>query len=227
MILSSVVLYSLYKIAVYLYDVCSQYENFFGYLKVLPDEDYKPGCLEAGMWISRSMERGYINLQPLIYTQHHGIMINSNTVAHFQNNVIKLSSLKEYMGDEKIINVYKKRSNFEWTGEEPINWEGKYNLIYNNCEHFASAMIEGYPRSRQIEVLEFLIYHLIFGKGYPPESLKLIPMARYRYFTFNQNPIPFSHNVRDENEDSYISIQRTVELDNNPNVNTIEDNSQQ
>lgn len=163
----------------YIYDLYSHYTNFFEYLNEMPNVEYKDGYLRKGMWICRSMERGYWNIYPLIYTHHHGVMIDDTNVAHFQDNKIKVSSLKEFMNTERILNVLMYNPLFEYNEDDAKNWDGKYNLIYNNCEHYASLLIEGKSRSRQMEVLEWLAYNLPFGRKDIPLDKKIIPIERY------------------------------------------------
>lgn len=181
MIGSIFLFYSFLRIVHYFYDLYTYYENFFEYLNLLPNLEYNDGCLKSGMWICRSMERGYFNLHPLIYTHHHGVMIDSNNIIHYQDNKIKTTSIKEFMNDEKILNVMMYNPLFQYDNDEHKKWDGKYNLVTNNCEHFASLMIEGTARSRQIEVLEWLAYNLPQGKSNIPIDKKIIPIARYYY----------------------------------------------
>lgn len=177
--ISSWLLLSAWKLASIVHNVYDAYEEYYAYLTEMDFEQYDESKLRRGDWVSRSMEGGFSNTGVLIYTQHHGVVIDVNPVkiVHFQDNKIKESTLEQYMNGEKILNVYKNNPLVTYTKE----WEGHYNLVTRNCEHFASLLVEGVARSRQIEVLEHLAWGALWKAPSQEvmESLKLIPRLRF------------------------------------------------
>ena len=72
---------------------------------------------------------------------HHGIDLGDGTVAHYlEGREILRSSIKDFCHDQyyRVI-VHKNASANHLTLERAISriGEQKYNLLFNNCEHFA------------------------------------------------------------------------------------------
>ncbi len=99
-------------------------------------------------------------LRPLLYT-HHGIDVGDGTVIHFSgepgqskaNAGIVRSSLEEFLGTGELrIRDYGKRDDPQVTVDRAESQLGAtgYNLIINNCEHFATWCCTGKPVSRQV-----------------------------------------------------------------------------
>lgn len=162
----------LWWVSKYLSEVIQTYENYNQYLTEPSHFQLVPGVLKKGMWISRSMGRSYHSLGPIPYCQHHGVVIDVENecepnevvwVLHFSTDVLKRSTLKEFMDIERLVNVY---ADMNKKIEEPDHksWDGKYNLITNNCEHFASFLINGFAQSKQVELVEKIAWNALWTR---------------------------------------------------------------
>ncbi|WP_434141507.1 lecithin retinol acyltransferase family protein (plasmid) [Pseudomonas luteola] len=93
---------------------------------------------------------------------HHGIHIGNNQVIHYsgfakayQKGPISITSIEEFRDGQNLI--IKKHPKRKYNSIETITralgrlGEGKYNLIFNNCEHFVNWCIHGSHRSHQVE----------------------------------------------------------------------------
>ena len=88
---------------------------------------------------------------------HHGIDLGDGTVAHYlEGKKILRSSIEEFSNGEAIKIIHHKnplsqritiRRAMSRLGEQ------NYNLLFNNCEHFANWCKTGYHKSPQIEKL--------------------------------------------------------------------------
>lgn len=101
---------------------------------------------------------------------HHGIYIGDNRVIQFglpeamysDASSIKVlnSTLKEFMGSSLFYEVYvfskkeeKKKYSDDIIVKNALNYvgQGNYNILTNNCEHFANKCIFGENKSSQID----------------------------------------------------------------------------
>lgn len=101
---------------------------------------------------------------------HHGIYIGDNTVIHFApptgseildwaNAKVRRSSLETFLkaGDVQVRVYTEEEKKSLYPVEQIIRnaraslGSGNYNLIFNNCEHFANACTLGKYRSPQVE----------------------------------------------------------------------------
>ena len=86
---------------------------------------------------------------------HHGIYVGNDTVVHYLNEEgITTASLKEFsLGNLIWVRRYR---NARYSGEECAEraWsrvgEDNYNLVFNNCEHFATWCVTGEASSEQV-----------------------------------------------------------------------------
>jgi hypothetical protein len=125
---------------------------------------------ESEIWVKRNPKSGeHIKVSRGVYT-HHGIFIGYNEVIHFaskedsddilgnNNEVISTSlnkflrngilEVKEYLDDE-LDDLYPVHDIISYA-RHCIGDKG-YNLIFNNCEHFANSCTLGRHRSKQVE----------------------------------------------------------------------------
>lgn len=91
---------------------------------------------------------------------HHGIDCGDGTVIHYtgepgckRNAAVKLTDIQEFTaGGHVMIRYYDRQDNVEKTLERAFSrlGEDSYNLLFNNCEHFAAWCKTGQKRSEQI-----------------------------------------------------------------------------
>ena len=86
---------------------------------------------------------------------HHGIDLGDGTIAHYlEGREILRSSLEEFAkGSQFIVVSHKDSSSKRITLKRAISRIGEqdYNLLFNNCEHFANWCKTGFHKSPQIE----------------------------------------------------------------------------
>ena len=86
---------------------------------------------------------------------HHGIDLGDGTVAHYlEGKEIRRSTIKEFSYRETITTVnHHTISSKSLTLKRAISriGEKRYNLLFNNCEHFANWCKTGFHRSGQME----------------------------------------------------------------------------
>lgn len=127
---------------------------------------------EREIWIKRTPNKGeHIRVNRGIYT-HHGVYINTDEIIHFtgtdddnildwsKNEVIKTDlkyflrggqlEVKDYTDDE-LKDLYPREHIVAYA--RGCLGQREYNLIFNNCEHFANICTLGRFRSNQVENL--------------------------------------------------------------------------
>jgi len=92
---------------------------------------------------------------------HHGIYIGEDLVIHFTGDIlnkmiskIEKTNLATFSkGDELEVVEYKLCKPINWTVDTAYSFIGKkdYNLIFNNCEHFATYCKTGKNESKQVK----------------------------------------------------------------------------
>lgn len=99
-----------------------------------------------------------------LYT-HHGIYMRNGEVVHYsgfaefgKKGAIEKTSFEEFLGGRSDLKIIAYSSNINtYTSEEVMEralsrvGENSYNLIFNNCEHFACWCITGEKRSEQVD----------------------------------------------------------------------------
>lgn len=138
----------------------------------VPDE-------EQELWVKRKASKGdHIKVNRGLYT-HHGVYISDDEVIHFtgteddsildwsKNEVIKTDvdyflrggqlEIKEYTDDE-LQDLYPV-DHIAAYARACLGDKG-YNLVFNNCEHFANVCTLGRFRSRQVEK----VFDVIIGR---------------------------------------------------------------
>lgn len=115
--------------------------------------------LTAGQHIKVSRSRG-------IY-MHHGIYVGNNQVIHhsgfseaFKKGAVEQTSLESFLGGYDSFQIIRYPSHQEVYSPEEIVvralsclGEDNYNLIFNNCEHFACWCVTGKKRSEQVQAV--------------------------------------------------------------------------
>lgn len=98
---------------------------------------------------------------------HHGIYIGNNQVIHyfgfseaFKKGAIEQTTLENFLGgSDQFTVVHYPSSTAIYTNEEIVNrayrclGEDNYNLLFNNCEHFACWCVTGEKRSEQVRAV--------------------------------------------------------------------------
>ncbi|MGB3635994.1 MAG: lecithin retinol acyltransferase family protein [Rivularia sp. (in: cyanobacteria)] len=95
----------------------------------------------------------YFRYKDFKYT-HHGIYIGDKKVIHYWKNKIRCTSLDKFRCRKKIhIEKYKQCHTAEVVVKRAKKRlkEKKYNLVLNNCEHFAYYCKTGKHKSEQVE----------------------------------------------------------------------------
>lgn len=92
---------------------------------------------------------------------HHGIDCGDGTVIHYTGTLwkrkkasITRTSLEEFAGDKEVL-IFEYKTQPEpdeviERAESRLNEQG-YDLVFNNCEHFATWCVTGKARSKQVE----------------------------------------------------------------------------
>lgn len=107
--------------------------------------------------------REFLNMDGVY--EHHGIDCGDGTVIHYRkpSETIERTSLRTFSkGKPVYIRSYPVRYIPETTiqrGESRLG-ERKYNLLFNNCEHFATWCVTGVSDSRQIRDFIPVINHI-------------------------------------------------------------------
>ena len=102
------------------------------------------------------VEREFLNLQGVY--EHHGIDCGDGTVIHYRkgNEIIERTSIAIFSGGQKI---YLRNYPSSFIPDVVIRratsrlGEQKYNLLFNNCEHFTTWCKTGVSESRQVRDL--------------------------------------------------------------------------
>lgn len=115
--------------------------------------------------------REFINIHGLY--QHHGIDCGDGTVIHYRKGTEKIERNPiEYLADGR--QVYIKKYPVRYIADSTIQraesrlGERKYNLLFNNCEHFATWCVTGVSYSQQIVNFIPIIKHLQIDEFYQP-----------------------------------------------------------
>ena len=98
--------------------------------------------------------REFLNIDGVY--EHHGIDCGDGTVIHYRkgSDTIERTSIRLFTDSRK---VYVKRYPLRYIADTVIQraesrlGERKYNLIFNNCEHFATWCITGINYSQQVK----------------------------------------------------------------------------
>lgn len=102
--------------------------------------------------------------------KHYGVYVGGGQVVHFaakdgseinaDNAIIHKCTLSAFLKDGKLLvdTLIKHKYPFKETAQRALSCVGErghldngYNLVFNNCEHFASWCASGEERSRQVE----------------------------------------------------------------------------
>ena len=107
--------------------------------------------------------------------KHHGIDYGDGTVIHYRkpSEIIEQTSMATFSRGNPIYLVeYHEKFRFlpDVTVEraESRLGENKYNLLFNNCEHFANWCVTGISHSQQVKDFLPIIHQLDTSKLYEP-----------------------------------------------------------
>ena len=90
-----------------------------------------------------------------VFYEHHGIYIGEGLVIHYAFDGITVDTLSKFSRGERVKEVPHPES--PYTGEEIRKrafsrlGEDEYDLLVNNCEHFANWCCTGEAESEQVE----------------------------------------------------------------------------
>lgn len=97
---------------------------------------------------------------------HHGIYVGNNKVIHYLSKGISLTDMKTFSKGYPIKikqHIFKKDKNEIVSRAYSRLGENRYNLIFNNCEHFATWCCTGVSVSMQVVTIAIQI--IIFKGG--------------------------------------------------------------
>ncbi len=86
---------------------------------------------------------------------HHGIYVGNGQVIHYLRSGVTLDSLETF-ADERDVHVQEYSDKF-YSSEEIVKraysrlGDDCYNVVFNNCEHFACWCVSGVHRSSQVK----------------------------------------------------------------------------
>jgi Lecithin retinol acyltransferase/PspA/IM30 family len=114
--------------------------------------------------------------------EHHGIDCGDGSVIHYRkpSEIVERTSLETFTRGERIHIRQYPRSGFAFIADVVVQraesrlGEGKYNFLFNNCEHFATWCKIGMSESRQIQEFIPIITHLQAAGLYEPLKRSLI-----------------------------------------------------
>ncbi len=99
---------------------------------------------------------GHLVTPRILYT-HHGLYIGNNMVVQRSREGVNVVNFEEFAeGYEVYLRTHETR---KYTKEESVIrglslvGEEKYNVLFNNCEHFVSWCIDGIKKSEQVREL--------------------------------------------------------------------------
>lgn len=119
------------------------------------------------MEISKKIQQGsHLKVSRGLYS-HHGIYVGNDNVVHYSGlanglnkGKIKLVSLKEFMGQATELKYVKYDTTIQTYDKDDICEralsrlnENKYNILFNNCEHFACWCVTGKQESKQVQAV--------------------------------------------------------------------------
>ncbi len=115
--------------------------------------------------------REFINIHGVY--QHHGIDCGDGTVIHYRKGTEKIErdSKKDFADGRQI---YLKKYAVRYIADTTIQRaesrlsERQYNLLFNNCEHFATWCVTGVSYSQQIVDFVPLLKHIQVDELYQP-----------------------------------------------------------
>ncbi|CAO4998853.1 LRAT domain-containing protein [Microcystis aeruginosa] len=113
---------------------------------------------------------------------HHGIDCGDGSVIHYRkpSEIVERTSLETFARGGKIYVVRHVEVGFSFIPDVVVEralsrlGEQKYNLLFNNCEHFATWCKTGISKSQQIEEFIPIITHLQAVGLYEPLKKSLI-----------------------------------------------------
>lgn len=106
----------------------------------------------------------HLKTDRIVY-QHHGVYIGEGLVIHYAFDGITVDSVKQFSSGSLIEQVPHPDS--PYTGEEIRErafsrlGEDEYDLVANNCEHFANWCCTGETVSEQVEEAVWLVGGLL------------------------------------------------------------------
>jgi hypothetical protein len=123
--------------------------------------------------------REFLNLRGVY--QHHGIDCGDGTVIHYRkpSEVVERTSLETFSRGNPIY-VLQYTNGFCFIPDVVVSraasrlGERKYNLLFNNCEHFATWCKTGISESQQIKEFIPIIAHLKAAGLYEPLKAALV-----------------------------------------------------
>lgn len=151
--------------------IIDRFNRFYSYLYTKNHIPYEERYLQVGQLVSRIAKGESFNLYGIIHCQHFGVVVDIDDdplILHItKSKGVHLSSISEYMDGERILHIYHNNPYPDLSNIEGIS----YSLLMSNCEHLATRIVDGVPRSRQLEVLEYIST----SDGDPPEDMRLVP----------------------------------------------------
>ena len=100
-----------------------------------------------------------------MFYEHHGIYIGEGLVIHYAFDGIRVDTMEKFSRGEPVKKV--PHSDSPYTGDEIRErafsrlGEEEYDLVLNNCEHFANWCCMGEEESEQVEDVVGLIGELL------------------------------------------------------------------
>ncbi|MEG3440309.1 lecithin retinol acyltransferase family protein [Pannus brasiliensis CCIBt3594] len=124
--------------------------------------------------------REFLNLQGAY--EHHGIDCGDGSVIHYRkpSEIIERTSLETFARGGMIYTREYSPSGYQFIADVVVRraesrlGEQKYNLLFNNCEHFATWCKTGISDSRQIRDFVPVITHLQAAGLYEPLKRSLV-----------------------------------------------------
>lgn len=146
--------------------IIDRFNRFYSYLFDTQHTPFDTSYLRTGQMVSRISKGESFNLYGLVHCQHFGVVVEDKII-HLLRDGYHISTVHEFMEGEKLLHVYHCNPKIDLEYVDTIS----YSLVLSNCEHFASFIVDGVMRCRQLEVMEWLAMH----DTEPPSDLKLIP----------------------------------------------------
>jgi hypothetical protein len=140
------------------------------YLPRSASETASESASESANEASKKKERFAIGAHlstPRTFYSHHGIYVGNNQVVHYsgfseflKKGPISMTTLEDFAGGQSVVEVtysdalHKGASAAKRAinrfNDQSLSKDDKHNLLFNNCEHFATWCITGKAKSKQV-----------------------------------------------------------------------------
>ncbi|HQV23964.1 MAG TPA: lecithin retinol acyltransferase family protein, partial [Agitococcus sp.] len=150
----------------------------------------------------KNLEPGtHIKVSRNIY-DHHGIYVGDDRVIHYsglanslEKGSIEETSLEDFLGTKNKIEIVNYQTDKSYSTSEVVDraysrlGEDDYNLIFNNCEHFACWCVTGCSHSQQVTAAMSTVTYVIYYHTKKSPRLRVPPLTNTAVSPIKTAPI--------------------------------------